>query len=135
MTLTAAQKADVRRFAGYSVMADLPSDDFHDYAYIEVIPGAFQSLNHRLNNLRVEEEAVLTGTYLTNLTALEAAIVGAAANLDTDQAAVWTRNRSEVSDRMALFDGWRLRMCGFLGVAAGPAIAGSCGPNVALVRR
>jgi hypothetical protein len=82
----------------------------------------WQTLYHRLMNLTPENETTLINVYLTNLATLETAIVGAAANLDTDQAAVWTHNKSEVAERSALFDGWRRRMCGFLGVAPGPAL-------------
>ena len=43
-------------------------------------------------------------------------------NLDTDQASVWTHNRDEMRDLTRLFDDWRRRLCGFLGVPPGPAI-------------
>jgi hypothetical protein len=120
--LTAQQLADVRRFAGYPLLADTVASDSSDFAYGWVSAGTWQTLFHRLNNLRPEEESVLITTYLTPLYTLEAAVYGAGANLDTDVAAVWTRNRSEVSDRMKLFDSWRRRMCGFIGFAPGPEL-------------
>lgn len=123
MALTAQQTADVRRFAGYPALGtDTPADDSRDFAYGWVSPGVWQTLFHRLANLTPENETTLTSIYLTNLYALETAIVGAAANLDTAQAAVWTRNPTEVSDRMKLFDDWRRRMCNFLGIAPGPSL-------------
>lgn len=123
MALTAQQQADVRRFAGYpSLGVDTPADNSRDFAYSYVSPGVWQTLNHRLNNMPPEIESTLTTVYLTNLTALEAAIPAAAANLDTDQAAVWHRNKSEVGDRFKLFDEWRRRMCGFIGIAPGPML-------------
>lgn len=122
MALTAQQQADVRRYAGYPMLADTVADDSRDFAYGFVSPGVWQTLNHRLNNMRPEEESVLINTYLTNLATLETAIVSASANLDTDQAAVWTHNKNEVSDRESLFDGWRRRMCAFIGIAPGPAL-------------
>ncbi len=122
MTLTAAQVADVRRFAGYPLLADTVTDDSRDFAYGWVSPGVWQTLTHRLNNLRAEEETVLVNTYLTQLSTLETAITGAGANLDTDVAAVWTRNKTEVSDRLKLFDTWRRRMCFFIGIAPGPSL-------------
>jgi hypothetical protein len=79
-------------------------------------------MQHRLTNLRPEEESILVNTYLTNLYVLEAAIPAAGANLDTDQAAVWTRNKSEVGDRTKLFNQWRRNMCAFIGVAPGPSL-------------
>jgi hypothetical protein len=35
---------------------------------------------------------------------------------------VWKRNPREVRERTALFDDWRRRLCGFLGVPPGPAL-------------
>jgi hypothetical protein len=78
-------------------------------------------LEYRLNNLDPTEGAVCQ-TYLTSLRTLEGAIPGAGGNLDTDQAAVWTHNKGEVQDRSALFDDWRRRLCGFLGVPPGPSL-------------
>ena len=123
MALTAEQTADVRRFAGYPALGtDTPADDSRDFAYGWVSPGVWQTLFHRLENLTPENETTLTTIYLTNLYTLETAIVGAAANLDTAAAAVWTRNPTEVADRMKLFDDWRRRMCAFLGIAPGPSL-------------
>ncbi|MGH8259852.1 MAG: hypothetical protein ACRES6_08940 [Steroidobacteraceae bacterium] len=123
MTLTAQQDADVRRFAGYPALGtDTPADDSRDFAYGWVSPGVWQTLEHRLANLTPENEATLVSIYLTNLYTLEQQIISAAANLDTAQAAVWKRNPTEITDRAKLFDGWRRRMCGFLGIAPGPAL-------------
>jgi hypothetical protein len=127
--LTAQQLADVRRFAGYPLLGDTVADDSRDFAYGWVSPGIWMTMQHRLMNLRAEEETTLISVYLTPLYTLETAIFGAGDNLDTDQAAVWTRNKTEVSDRSKLFDQWRRRMCGFLGFAPGPAL-GSGGGQV-----
>ncbi len=78
-------------------------------------------MEYRLNNLDESEEHVVRG-YLTNLSVLESAIPQAAGNLDTDQASVWTHNADEVRDRQNLFDNWRRRLCGFLGVPPGPSL-------------
>lgn len=120
--LTAQQMADVRRFAGYPMLADTVVDDSRDFAYGWVSPGVWNTLQHRLTNMKPEEESILITTYLTPLATLETAIYGAGDNLDTDQAAVWTHNRNEVRDRKNLFDGWRRRMCYFIGVAPGPSL-------------
>lgn len=62
------------------------------------------------------------------LAPFETGILGAAANVDTASAAVWTRNLSEVRDRERIFDGWRRRLCGFLGVLPGLEMSGdNCG--------
>jgi len=120
--LTDAQKADVRRYAGYPLLADTTADDSRDFAYGFVSPGVWHTLNHRLNNLRPEEETVLINVYLTNLNTIESQIPASGTDLDTNVAAVWERNPNEVSDRQALFDDWRRRMCYFIGVAPGPSL-------------
>ncbi|SDX13109.1 hypothetical protein SAMN05518669_103360 [Variovorax sp. YR634] len=124
MALTAQQIADVRRFAGYPGLGiDTPATDRSDMAFITALPSLLlQTLAHRLQNLTPENESTLINVYLTNLATLETDIVGSAANLDTESAAVWKHNKREVAERSALFDGWRRRMCGFLGVAPGPAL-------------
>ncbi len=131
MALSDAQKADVRRFAGYPMLGtDTPADDSRDFAYGWVSPGVWQTLNHRLDTLTAEAETTLTAVYLPNLVALEQGIIAAADNLDTQQAAVWTRNPNEVPDRTRLFDDWRRRMCAFIGIAPGPSL-GQGGVTVA----
>lgn len=123
MTLTAQQIADVRRHAGYpAVGTDTPATDSSDFAYGWVTPGVYQTLQHRLLNLTPENTTILINTYVNRLNALETAIFSASDNLDTDQAAVWYHNKNEVSDRTRLFDQTRRRMCGFLGIAPGPAL-------------
>lgn len=122
MALTDQQNTDVRRFAGYPLLADSQVDDSRDFAYGWVSPGVWQTLHHRLANLRPEEEQVLITVYLANLTALEQAMVGTSDNLDTDQAAVWKRNPRELAERTKLFDDWRRRMCYFIGIAPGPSL-------------
>jgi hypothetical protein len=123
--------ADVRRYAGYpQVGSNHTVDDSRDFAAGWVLPGVWETLYSILTNLTAENEAVLINTYLTNLNSLETAIVSAAANLDTQSAAVWVRNPNEVKDRERLFDSWRRRMCNFLGIAPGPSLQ----PNNTLSR-
>jgi hypothetical protein len=43
--------------------------------------------------------------------------------LDTAQASVWRHNANELDDRLRLFDSWRRRLCGFLGLPPGPALS------------
>lgn len=125
--LTAQQMSDVRRFAGYPMLADTQADDSRDFAYGWVSPGVWQTLEHRLTNMRPEEESILITTYLTPLYTLETAVTAASDNLDTDIAAVWTHNKNEVRDRTKLFDQWRRRMCYFIGVAPGPSLGNGGG--------
>lgn len=122
MALTDSQLTDVRRFMGYPLAGTtmaITDDQDIVYGYFGMV---VMSLHKRLTTLSASEESVLIATYLTNLYALEVAITGAGANLDTDAAAVWTHNKNEVSDRMKLFDGWRRRLCQFIGIAPGPAL-------------
>ena len=79
-------------------------------------------LEFRLTNLSSSEIAIVR-RYLGTLTSLELAIPAASEGLDTDQASMWIRNKNELTDRTRLFDDWRRRLCGFLGVAAGPAVS------------
>lgn len=132
MALTNAQVADVRRYMGYPSQGDSTIDESRDFAYGYVSPGIWRTLYHRLNTMRPEEEAVLVTTYLTPLATLEAAIPLAGANLDTNRAAVWERNTNEVQDRLDLFDLWRRRLCGFVGLAPGPLLQNS---NTTSLRR
>ncbi|OVE45667.1 hypothetical protein [Chromobacterium violaceum] len=117
MAFTDAEKTDIRRFCGFPVFGGQPVQAFGHRFFTQ-----YGTLEFRLNNLQPGEEAVIRNTYLANLLELETDIVETRDNLDTAQAAVWTRNRNEVRDREALFDGWRRRLCGFLGVAPGPAL-------------
>jgi hypothetical protein len=115
---TDAEKTDIRRYCGYPAYG-AGASGFQSWRFFQ----AYGTLEYRLNNLSSGEEAVIRGTYLVPLAQLETAIPGAGANLDTDAAAVWTHNKNEVGDRSALFDDWRRRLCGFLGLPAGPALA------------
>jgi hypothetical protein len=119
-----SEKTDIRRFCGYPAYGAGPAG-FQSWRFFQ----AYGLLEYRLNNLSPAEETVVRN-YLATLYPLESAIPQAAGNLDTEQAAVWTHNAEEVRDRQALFDDWRRRLCGFLGVPPGPALANG---GVALV--
>jgi hypothetical protein len=125
MSLTDAEKTDARRFCGYPAYG-AGSAGFQNWRFYQV----YGLMEFRLNNLAAAEEAVLR-RYLATLATLEFAVPRSGENLDTDQAAVWTHNRSETEDRAALFDDWRRRLCGFLGIPPGPALAS--GGSIALV--
>ena len=128
--LTPQQQADARRYMGYSLLGDTQPDDRSDAAYAQVTSGRFQTLAHRLKTLR-SEEAVIVISHLTTLATLEKAISTAGDNLDTDKAAVWHRNRSEVSDRTRLYNQWRRQLCFLLGIPPGPSLSQG---NIRIVR-
>ncbi len=112
--LTDAQLTDARRYCGYDAYGSGTGVGFQSWRYFT----EYGTLEFKLANLTDSEYAVLI-TYLTQLNALELAIVGAGDNLDTDSAAVWHHNKNEVADRVVLFDSWRLRLCQFIGIPPG----------------
>ena len=123
--LSEREKTDARRFLGYPAHgADLSGA----MSWWFVQSGG--TVEYRLNNLSASEETVLRG-FLQTLATLEQAIPGAGAGLDTAAAAGWVRNPQELQDRERLFDQWRRRLCGFLGVPPGSDLAS--GSSVALV--
>lgn len=125
MSFTDAEKTDIRRYCGYPVYGSSPVQAF-GYRFMQ----HYGTLEFRLNNLQASEEAVIRTTYLANLATLETAIPTTSDNLDTDQAAVWTHNKKELRDREQLFDSWRRRLCGFIGVPPGPALSATGGLSV-----
>lgn len=124
MAFTDAEKADIRRYCGYPAYGAANSA-MQSWRYFQI----YGLLEFRMNNLS-EEEAAIVRRYLGTLTVLELAVPRSGENLDTDQAAVWTRNRDELRDRTRLFDDWRRRLCGFFGVPPGPALTNN---DIALI--
>ena len=116
MAFTDAEKADIRRFCGYPAYGAADSN-MQSWRFFQV----YGLLEFRMNNLS-DAEAAIVQRYLGTLTMLEFAVPHVGDNLDTDQAAVWTRNRDELRDRIRLYDDWRRRLCGFFGVPPGPAM-------------
>jgi hypothetical protein len=116
IALTDAEKVNTRRHCGYPAYGGTPGG-FSSWRFYQ----AYGLLEYRLNNLTEPEVRVLRG-YLDTLSVLEAAIPLASENLDTNQAAVWSRNQNECRDRERLYDGWRTRLCAFLGLPPGPGL-------------
>lgn len=116
---TDQQKTDLRRFCGYP-------------AYGSSLGGsagwrfftAYGALEYKLNNLSPSEVQIALN-YLAVLYVLEGAVPAASENLDSDAAATWRHNQNEVADRLKLFDGWRRRLCAFLGVPPGGGLGDS----------
>ena len=124
MALTDVQAMDVRRHLGYQVSGTtaVVTDD-QDTVYL-TFGMVTMSLHRRLGTLSAPEEVQVV-RYLTALATLEQGVVNAADNLDTDQAAIWYRNKNEVGDRTALFESWRRRLASFLGCPPGPGLSGA----------
>jgi hypothetical protein len=121
--LTDNEKIDTRRHCGYPAYGGTASG-FSSWRFYQV----YGLLEYRINNL-ADGELTVIRTYLVTLAGLEAAIPGASDNLDTNQAAVWSRNQNEFRDREQLYDGWRVRLCAFLGIPPGPGLH-SNSPNL-----
>lgn len=118
---TDQQKVDIRRFCGYPAYGAAPVGNMGWRFF-----AAYGALEYRMVNLSPNEVAVAV-TYLATLNALEQAVPGSSENLDSDGAASWTHNRNEVADRVRLFDGWRRRLCAFLGVPPGEGLGQASG--------
>lgn len=132
MALTEAQLVDTRRYLGYPLAGTtMPITEYQDNVYMR-FGMVTMSLHKRLTSLNASEESVLINTYLVNLNTLETDILSARENLDTDTAAVWKRNATEMADRAALFADWRRRLCAFIGIAPGPGLSG--GHSTSLMR-
>ena len=114
--LTDIEKIDTRRHCGYPAYGGAASG-FSSWLFYS----AYGLLEYRLANLADGEVSVVR-RYLETLTGLEDAIPMASGNLDTNQAAVWSRNQNECRDRERLYDGWRMRLCAFIGVPTGPGL-------------
>jgi hypothetical protein len=119
MALSDPEKTDARRYCGYPAHG-AGAAGFQNWRFYQI----YGLLEFRLNNLSAAEEAVVR-RYLAAITNMELAVPRSAENLDTDQAAVWTHNKTEAQDRTRLLDDWSRRLCGFLGVPPGPALGRS----------
>ncbi len=116
MALSDVERTDVRRFCGYPVVGS-PNAVSAGLQHLQT----YGPLEYRIANLSATELTIVR-RYLGNLTILEIAVPRSSEHLDTDQAAVWTRNRTEPQDRLRLLDDWRRRLCDFLGVRPGPGL-------------
>ena len=133
MALTADQKSAVRYYMGYSASGSGTAlFDYRELGYSQVshmgisLDGTTDQPNGgRLNNLNSWEESRITSYFLVNLPLREAEVQSAAANLDTERAAVWTHNPAEIAQRTALYTDLRLELCRFLGFPPGSGLQAS----------
>ncbi len=94
MSLTDAEKTEIRRHCGYPAYGS-GAESFQGWRFHQ----AYGLMEYRMIRLSGAEEAV-TRQYLATLAELE----------------------SRADKRPAIFDDWRRRLCGFLGVPPGPAL-------------
>ncbi|WP_240906371.1 hypothetical protein [Komagataeibacter xylinus] len=114
--LTDTERAQARRYMGYPAMGSADSGRqswrfFRVYGFNE----------WRLGHLS-PAECAQARAFMAQCQMLESAVMAAGSNLDTDRAAVWTRNRTEVTDRFTLYTRWRVQLCNFMGVPPGPGL-------------
>jgi hypothetical protein len=112
-------KTDIRRHCGYPAYGADASGNMGWRFFT-----AYGALEYRLNNLLPAEESVVTN-YITVINQLEAVVPCVSDNLDSDAAAGWRHNENELADRLRLLDGWRRRLCAFLGVPPGEGLGNS----------
>lgn len=114
--LSDAEKTDVRRFCGYPVYGAAPAG-LQTWRFYQV----YGLLEFRMTNL-ADAEINIVRRYLGTINLLELAVPRSGENLDTEQAAIWTRNPLEPWDRARLLDDWRRRLCAFMGIPSGPGL-------------
>ena len=114
MAFTDSERTDIRRFCGYPAFG-AGTSGFQNWRFYQ----AYGLLEFRLNYLTGAEEAVAR-RYLGQLQQIEAAIPAASDGLDIAEASSFVRNPNELRERGRLLDGWRRRLCGFIGVPPGP---------------
>ncbi|KXU99241.1 hypothetical protein AD929_15710 [Gluconobacter potus] len=117
--LTADELVMCRKYMGYPALGGINSGEqswrfFQQYGFNE----------WRFQNMAPAELAQIRQA-LGRCIALEEDIFGARGNLDTDKAAVWTRNANEARDRVSLYNYFRQQLCGFFGIPPGPGMRGN----------
>ncbi|MGS0646894.1 hypothetical protein ACU81Q_04590 [Komagataeibacter melomenusus] len=114
--LTDTELAQARRYMGYPAMGNADSG-MQSWRFFRV----YGFNEWRLGHLS-PAECAQARAFLAQCQMLESAVMAAGSNLDTDRAAVWTRNRTEVTDRFTLYTRWRVQLCNFMGVPPGPGL-------------
>ncbi|MCE2563653.1 hypothetical protein [Komagataeibacter sp. FNDCF1] len=117
--LMEGELAQARRYMGYPALGGQDSG-MQSWRFFRV----YGFNEWRLRNL-APTECAQARAFIAQCQILEGAIMAATASLDTDRAAVWTRNRTEVTDRFTLYTRWRVQLCNFLGVPPGPGLRGA----------
>ncbi|GBR18740.1 hypothetical protein LV564_06610 [Komagataeibacter nataicola] len=116
--LTDTERAQARRYMGYPAMGSADSG-MQSWRFFRV----YGFNEWRLGHLS-PAECAQARAFVAQCQILESAVMAAGSNLDTDRAAVWTRNRTEVTDRFTLYTRWRVQLCNFMGVPPGPGLRG-----------
>lgn len=105
---------DIRRYCGYQALTNNPG-----HVLANIILNGPGILEHRITSL-TETEGEWVTAQLVILRKLEADLVDANDNLDTNKIAVIDRNPTELIEREAFISRQRHKLCNFLGVQPGP---------------
>lgn len=117
--LKESELVQIRRMMGYPAMGGINAGQqswrfFQAYGFNE----------WRIRNMAPDEYMQIR-VFLKDCLRLEREIYKSSENLDTDQAAVWKHNKSEVADRVRLYQYARIQLCQFMGIPPGAGLGGS----------
>ena len=126
MSFTDAEKTNIRKHCGYSAYGN-SATAFMGHRFFT----SYGTMEFVMNNISPSEEAQVR-VYVTALDGLETAILAAGVNMGTAAAAVWTRNAREMQDRENLYGAWRVKLCNFMGIPAGPGVGGGASVSVSV---
>lgn len=112
--LTTKQLVDLRRFCGF-----YPKRKDGNHIIMGVLYTQDGELEYALGQLTGEENDVIV-TQLARLNTMEDAEFSALDSVGTAQAAVWTRNKDEFAERLAIYTRLRLKLCETIGIRPGP---------------
>jgi hypothetical protein len=118
LSFTNQDFVDIRRHMGYGALGDT-AEGGSSLMFYRFYP-EYKTLEWRMSHLTDEEVALVQGQYLPNLNALEQDIYGVRNTLTASQAAVYTHNDHEMSDRVELFTYFRKQLCAFFQLPSGP---------------
>lgn len=81
-------------------------------------------LEFRMNSMGPQEEEQFRAL-LSQCLNLENNILNVSADLDTDTAGPWKRNKAQLRENTQLYTMWRLKLCQFIGLNPGPQYRGN----------
>lgn len=114
---TATELAAIRRYCGYPAYAS--------FGY--VLAPEMATLDTQCASMSDAEQAIVRTSFLPSLATLETAIDNATVNMGTASAAVWTRNKNELQERIQQYTFKRLEFCQFIGCAPGDRLKSTSG--------
>jgi hypothetical protein len=114
---TDEEKAKIRHYCGFPDYGAEPLSNF--WLRSTWVSGQLEFV---MRAQSPEVEAMVRDKFLPNLDQLEQDIYGVRENSDTSRAAVWYRNKLELSERVQNYTWWRKRLCRLVGSYFGPDI-------------